>query len=63
RVQIACERCRARKNKCDGKSPKCSICEKAGTPCVVVDRTTYRQYPRGHVEDLENEVERLKARV
>src|SRR5579859_3705154 len=45
---------------CDGKIPVCSTCEKAGTPCTVVDRLTYRQYPRGHVEDLEAQVAALK---
>ncbi|KAE8453315.1 hypothetical protein EG329_011382 [Mollisiaceae sp. DMI_Dod_QoI] len=70
RTQIACQRCRARKNKCDGKIPVCSTCKKAGTPCTVVDRLTYRQYPRGHVEDLESQIidlreenERLKSEL
>ncbi|KUJ12403.1 uncharacterized protein LY89DRAFT_785771 [Mollisia scopiformis] len=60
RTQIACQRCRLRKNKCDGKIPSCTTCEKAGTPCTVVDRLTYRQYPRGHVEDLEAQIVSLK---
>ncbi|KAF2011985.1 hypothetical protein BU24DRAFT_465561 [Aaosphaeria arxii CBS 175.79] len=63
RVSIACERCRTRKNKCDRKLPECSTCKAAGATCVVVDRLTNRQYPRGHVEGLELEVERLKARI
>lgn len=63
RIQIACERCRQRKHKCDGQIPVCSTCQKAGTPCIVVDRLTYRQYPRGHVEALERENELLRARA
>lgn len=63
RTQIACERCRSRKNKCDGKLPECSACERAGVPCVIVDRLTWKEKPRGHVEELEAEVKRLEARV
>ncbi|KAF4534013.1 uncharacterized protein LTHEOB_3626 [Lasiodiplodia theobromae] len=63
RIQIACERCRKRKNKCDGKLPECSTCKRAGVPCVVLDRLTYREYPRGYVDDLEADVQRLKARI
>ncbi|PSN74071.1 hypothetical protein BS50DRAFT_566967 [Corynespora cassiicola Philippines] len=63
RVSIACERCRSRKNKCDRKLPECSTCKAAGVICVIQDRLTNRQYPRGHVDGLENEVQRLNARV
>lgn len=45
---------------CDGKIPACTTCEKAKTPCTVMDRLTYRQYPRGHVEDLESQIVSLK---
>lgn len=63
RIQIACERCRQRKHKCDGEIPTCGTCQKAGTPCIVVDRLTYRQYPRGHIEALERENELLRAKT
>lgn len=63
RVQIACERCRTRKNKCDGQLPTCSTCKKAGAECVVLDRLTWKQHPRGHVDALERENEMLRTRV
>lgn len=63
RIQIACERCRARKNKCDGQAPQCSACRKAGLECTITDRLSHRQYPRDHVEDLEIREERLQRHV
>lgn len=63
RIQGACERCRTRKNKCDGQLPVCSTCRKANVPCIVLDRVTHRQYPRGHVDALEREIEQLRARI
>jgi hypothetical protein len=48
---------------CDGKLPECSTCKRAGVSCIVVDRVTYRQQPRGHVEDLETEIAQLKERI
>lgn len=32
-------------------------------PCIVVDRITQRQQPRGHTEDLEAEITNLRERV
>lgn len=32
-------------------------------PCIVVDRITQRQQPRGHIEDLEAEITSLRERV
>lgn len=49
--------------RCDGKLPECSTCQKAKVPCIVVDRITQRQQPRGHIEDLEAEVTSLRERV
>ncbi|KAF2623200.1 hypothetical protein BU25DRAFT_494418 [Macroventuria anomochaeta] len=63
RVSIACERCRSRKHKCDRKLPECSTCLAAGAECVVLDRTTHRQYPRGHVEDMEAQMLSLRTRL
>ena len=49
--------------KCDGKLPECSTCKRTGVPCIVVDRVTQRQQPRGHVEDLETDNAQLKERI
>lgn len=42
--------------------PVCTTCEKAGAPCTVIDRLTHRQYPRGHVEQLEAENRALQQK-
>ncbi|KAL4745953.1 hypothetical protein BDW72DRAFT_210859 [Aspergillus terricola var. indicus] len=34
RSAAACERCRRRKQKCDGRTPACGPCESVGAPCV-----------------------------
>ncbi|KAL5042329.1 hypothetical protein BDW71DRAFT_147085 [Aspergillus fruticulosus] len=34
RSVAACERCRRRKQKCDGRTPTCGPCESVGAPCV-----------------------------
>lgn len=33
----ACEKCRARKTKCDNQRPECGYCKKIGAVCVYVD--------------------------
>ncbi|KKK27063.1 hypothetical protein ARAM_000016 [Aspergillus rambellii] len=38
RSAAACERCRRRKQKCDGKTPTCSTCRAVGATCVPSDR-------------------------
>lgn len=63
RISTACERCRVKKNKCDGASPVCSECRRAGTECIVVDRLTHRPLPRGHVDALERENQELRRRI
>ncbi|KAG0649390.1 Positive regulator of purine utilization [Hyphodiscus hymeniophilus] len=60
RTQIACERCRARKNKCDGKNPSCGTCQRAGAECIITDRLTYQQLPRSHVDDMKAQVQALQ---
>ncbi|KAH6695429.1 fungal-specific transcription factor domain-containing protein [Plectosphaerella plurivora] len=37
KVRLACRRCRARRIKCDGETPACSNCAKAGEACLDVD--------------------------
>lgn len=34
RVSIACDSCRKKKIKCDGKTPSCSTCTQYNTPCA-----------------------------
>ncbi|KAH6691728.1 hypothetical protein F5X68DRAFT_166316 [Plectosphaerella plurivora] len=37
KVRLACQRCRARRTKCDGQVPACTNCTKAGEICLDVD--------------------------
>ena len=37
KVRVACQRCRAKRVRCDGLIPSCSNCAKAGATCVDVD--------------------------
>ncbi|KAK9460922.1 fungal-specific transcription factor domain-containing protein [Lipomyces oligophaga] len=63
RIQLACEYCRRRKQKCDGAVPGCSTCVKMRRDCVYPDRLAYRQYPRGYVEGLEEKVRSYEAQI
>ncbi|KAL1641272.1 hypothetical protein SLS58_006174 [Diplodia intermedia] len=40
KVRLACERCRDRRIKCDGKVPACQNCSNAQVPCIDVDSRT-----------------------
>lgn len=56
RISQACDRCRARKIKCSGKSdnnPRCTNCEKDGFQCVVSDKLTRNSFPKGYTKGLE----------
>lgn len=59
RISQACDRCRARKIKCSGKSennPKCTNCEKDGFPCIVSDKLTRNSFPKGYTKNLEKKL-------
>ncbi|OBA22760.1 hypothetical protein METBIDRAFT_92251 [Metschnikowia bicuspidata var. bicuspidata NRRL YB-4993] len=59
RTAQACDRCRAKKSRCDGKQPACSSCAAAGMECVVSDRLTRKSYPKGYTELLEEQSRQL----
>lgn len=59
RVAQACDRCRAKKVKCDGKSP-CSTCANAGLACIVSDKLSRRAFPKGYTETLEERIRQLE---
>lgn len=75
RTSQACDRCRIKKIKCDGKVPSCSNCIAIGFNCKTSDKLTRRAFPRGYTESLEknlislqnensnllDEIEKLKA--
>ncbi|KAL2444243.1 hypothetical protein ABEF95_016068 [Exophiala dermatitidis] len=52
KVRSACQRCRERRVKCDGRTPSCSKCERAGVRCIdVVAVAGQENVPRGFVTD------------
>lgn len=61
RVAQACERCRAKKTRCDGKRPQCSQCLAVGLECKISDKLSRRAFPRGYTESLEDRVRELEA--
>jgi transcriptional regulatory protein CAT8 len=60
RVAQACDRCRAKKTKCDGKNP-CSSCLTVGIECIVSDKLSRRAFPKGYTETLEERIRQLEA--
>lgn len=61
RTAQACDRCRAKKLRCDGKFPACSLCAAAGLKCIVSDKLSRRAFPKGYTETLEERVRQLEA--
>lgn len=61
RTAQACDRCRAKKQKCDGRLPACSSCAAIGIKCLVLDKLSRRAFPKGYTETLEERVRQLEA--
>ncbi|KAM0754013.1 hypothetical protein T439DRAFT_322893 [Meredithblackwellia eburnea MCA 4105] len=63
RVRNACARCKARKQKCDLRLPRCTNCEKAGQDCTAssLPGPDAADLPRDYVFHLENKVKQLEA--
>lgn len=53
RVSQACDRCRSRKDKCDGAKPICSTCAIGGHTCTYDPSIKKRGLPEGYVRGLE----------
>lgn len=53
RVSQACDRCRSRKDKCDGGKPSCSTCTTHGRVCSYDTNVKKRGLPEGYVRGLE----------
>ncbi|KAK6459163.1 fungal-specific transcription factor domain-containing protein [Scheffersomyces xylosifermentans] len=60
RVAQACDRCRAKKTKCDGRNP-CSGCSAVGLECIVSDKLSRRAFPKGYTETLEERIRQLET--
>ncbi|OCK83397.1 hypothetical protein K432DRAFT_347212 [Lepidopterella palustris CBS 459.81] len=63
RTGQACDRCKIRKIRCDGKIGGCSPCLQNNTACKTTDRITGRATTRGHTEALEAENAFLRQQV
>lgn len=61
RIAQACDRCRSKKIKCDGKRPHCSQCSTVGFECKTSDKLSRRAFPRGYTESLEDRVRQLET--
>jgi hypothetical protein len=53
RVTQACERCRAKKYRCDGAGPPCAACHTADTTCIYGQTGQRRGLKTGYVKVLE----------
>lgn len=62
RIARACDMCRKKKIKCDGKMPKCSHCENYKTECIFTHVEKKRAPPKGakYIEGLENRLGRME---
>ncbi|KAL6702810.1 hypothetical protein ACN47E_000896 [Coniothyrium glycines] len=59
KIQLACNRCRLRKTRCDGRRPACSSCERLGSKedCLYEEGTLNT---RKHIKALETRLEQLE---
>ncbi|EMC93884.1 hypothetical protein BAUCODRAFT_124636 [Baudoinia panamericana UAMH 10762] len=65
RVNLACKRCKHRKQRCDGSQPQCTSCRKVKVDCVY-ERVLRPQYPGGktqYIGALEERVAFLESRL
>ena len=70
RVSRACDRCRSKKDRCDGSRPTCLACQTSGTVCSYDPSAKKRGLPEGYVRGLEKlwalsmaNIEGLEGRV
>lgn len=63
RIARACDMCRKKKIKCDGKLPKCTHCQNYKTECIFSPLEKKRAPPKGakYIEGLENRLGRMEA--
>ncbi|KAF2260896.1 hypothetical protein CC78DRAFT_555348 [Lojkania enalia] len=63
RIARACDMCRKKKIKCDGKMPACTHCQNYKTECIFTHVEKKRQPPKGakYIEGLENRLARMES--
>ena len=60
RASTACDECRRRKLRCDGRQPQCGLCQETGFICEVTERGT-RGPKKGYMKSLKDRVLYLEA--
>lgn len=62
RIARACDMCRKKKIKCDGKMPSCTHCINYKTECVFTQVEKKRTPPKGakYIEGIENRLQRME---
>lgn len=62
RIARACDMCRKKKIKCDGKMPACTHCLNYKTECIFTQVEKKRAAPKGakYIEGLENRLNRME---
>ncbi|KAJ2861381.1 hypothetical protein GGI22_002467, partial [Coemansia erecta] len=63
RVSRACDKCRRKKVKCDGKQPVCTHCEELGHQCTYLDATKKRGPPKGYIEVIETRLHKVEELI
>ncbi|KAF1930492.1 uncharacterized protein M421DRAFT_418802 [Didymella exigua CBS 183.55] len=63
RTGQACDRCKIRKIRCDGRPEGCTPCEQNRTQCRTTDRITGKATVRGHAEAMETQNSCLRAHI
>ncbi|KAL5366246.1 fungal-specific transcription factor domain-containing protein [Aspergillus floccosus] len=58
--KAACDECRRRKLRCDGKKPQCSVCLDSGVVCITTQRGV-RGPKKGHLRALKSHIVQLEA--
>lgn len=55
RARAACDECRRRKLRCDGRQPQCSLCNESGLVCETTERGS-RGPKKGYIKALKDRV-------
>lgn len=63
RVTRACDYCRSKRAKCDGKTPACTNCSINNSSCTYTQTAKKRGLPTGYIHDLEKKVLLFQALV
>ncbi|KAL2858558.1 fungal-specific transcription factor domain-containing protein [Aspergillus pseudoustus] len=59
--RTACSRCKARKQRCDGRLPECSSCEKSGHACDLQNIRSDDVVVAKYIQSLENRIAELES--